>query len=389
MIDDDATATGDEDTLETDAQATDAPVLAAEEAAMAAEAAVPEDVAAPVELAPERVTEATTGATTEAAPEPAVAAAAPPAPDDEPPSGFEVEDWVLSAIEALVFASTEPLQAGRAREVIAAEMETMDGMEGRPPPTTADMQRVFAALLERWADPLRPMGRGFRLLEVDGGLCFRTVAANARFQRRMLVGRPQRLSRAALETLAVVSYRQPVTKPQIEEIRGVDSSGAVKALLDKKLIRVLGKAEEIGRPLLYGTTRTFLEFFGMASLNDLPTLKELHELEHGVTEAPAEDDERPAVIMDLFNPDTASAVSVATEAESNEALDALERALGEAKDVAKRASALVFGLKVEDEDGEAPRPAEAAAAPAPVEPTAAPAAEGDQGVVPEGEGGEG
>lgn len=375
MIDDDVTPSGDEEAPAI--EATDAIAAADDDVVEAADDGASAAPAVPVDAA------------LDAAPTPAAASPAPAEQGEEPPSGFEVEDWVLSAIEALVFASTEPLQAGRAREVIAAELECMDGMEGRPPPTTADMQRAFATLLERWGDPLRPMGRGFRLLEVDGGLCLRTVAANARYQRRMLVGRPQRLSRAALETLAVVSYRQPVTKPQIEEIRGVDSSGAVKALLDKKLIRVLGKAEEIGRPLLYGTTRTFLEFFGMASLNDLPTLKELHELEHGVVEAPAEDDERPAVIMDLFNPDTASAVSVATEAESNEALDALERALGEAKDVAKRASALVFGLKVEDEDGEAPRAAEAAAAPTPVEPTAAPAEPGGTPPPPEGEGGEG
>lgn len=315
----------------------------------------------------------------------------PPSPlaDDDGPSGFAAEAWVLSAIEALVFASSEPLQVARAREVLAAEMEAMDGMEGLPPPTTADVEGAFRVLLERWGDPLRPLGHGFRMVEVDGGLCFRTAVANARFQRRMLVGRPQRLSRAGLETLSVVSYRQPVTKPQIEEIRGVDSSGAIKALLDKKLIRVLGKAEEIGRPLLYGTTKTFLEFFGMASLNDLPTLKELHELEHGVTEAPAEDDERPAVIMDLFNADAASAVSVATEAESNEALDALEKALGEAKDVAKRASALVFGIKVEDEDAAAPATS-AATAPLVVEAEPSPpTAEAVEGVAPAPTDGEG
>ncbi|OGQ10087.1 MAG: SMC-Scp complex subunit ScpB [Deltaproteobacteria bacterium RBG_16_71_12] len=311
------------------------------------------------------------------------------AADDEQPAGLATEAWVLSAIEALVFASTEPLQAPRARDVIAAEMETMDGMEGLPPPTTADVERAFRVLLERWGDPLRSMGHGFRLVEVDGGLCFRTAAANARFQRRMLIGRPQRLSRAGLETLAVVSYRQPVTKPQIEEIRGVDSSGALKALLDKKLVRVLGKAEEIGRPLLYGTTKTFLEFFGMASLNDLPTLKELHELEHGVTEPPAEDDERPAVIMDLFNADAASAVSVATEAESNEALDALEKALGEAKDVAKRASALVFGIQVEDEDAAAPAAADAVVAPVVEAPAPTPATEAADAAPPSPTDGEG
>jgi segregation and condensation protein B len=162
------------------------------------------------------------------------------------------------------------------------------------------------------------------------------------------------LSRASLETLAVIAYRQPVTKPQVEEVRGVDSSGAVKMLLDKKLIRILGKAEEIGRPLLYGTTKTFLEFFELQSLNDLPTLKELHELEHGIDPNTVDiKDDRPAVIMDLFNADHVSAVSEETERESNEAMEALEKALGEAKDVAKRASTLVFGMQVEDADDKA------------------------------------
>ena len=165
----------------------------------------------------------------------------------------------------------------------------------------------------------------------------------------MQMGKPQKLSRATLEALAVIAYRQPVTKPQIEEVRGVDSSGALKTLLDKKLIRVLGKAEEIGRPLLYGTTKTFLELFEMSSLTDLPTLKELHERESGVVDVPVPDDDRPAVIMDLFQPDTASAVSEETERESNEAMEALEKALGEAKDVAKRASTLVLGVNVEDD----------------------------------------
>ena len=345
MIEEDGSEDRADEALEADLDEDEIPMGGADEA-VPVEAAPVE--AAPVEAAPVEA------ASVEAAPVEA-------APVEGP--GFQIEDWVLSALEALTFASTEPLQPARARDVIAAEMEAMDGMEGKVPPTSADMQLAFRLLLERWGDPLRPLGQGFRLVEVDGGLSFRTAAANARFQRRMLVGRPQRLSRAGLEALAVVAYRQPVTKPQVEEIRGVDSSGAIKALLDKKLIRVLGKAEEIGRPLLYGTTKTFLEFFGMSSLNDLPTLKELHELEHGVTEAPAEDDERPAVIMDLFNADTASAVSTATEAESAEALDALERALGEAKDVAKRASALVFGIQVEDEDAPA---SAAAAAPAPL-----------------------
>jgi len=166
----------------------------------------------------------------------------------------------------------------------------------------------------------------------------------------MQQGKPQKLSRAALETLAVVAYRQPVTKPQIEEVRGVDCSGALKALLDKKLVRVLGKAEDVGRPLLYGTSKTFLEFFNLQSLTDLPTLKQLHEVE-GTAPAEVEGpDTGPAVVMDLFQKDGPGLVSDETEAESADALDALEKALGEAKKVAKSASTLVFGLEVPDEE---------------------------------------
>jgi segregation and condensation protein B len=228
----------------------------------------------------------------------------------------------------------------------------------RQEPGLGDVKAMFRTILERWSNPERTVAHGFRIVDVDGGLTFRTAAANARFIRRMQLGKPQKLSRATLETLAVIAYKQPVTKPQIEEVRGVDSSGALKALLDKKLIRVLGKAEEIGRPLLYGTTKTFLELFEMQSLTDLPTLKELHELEHGISPEPVvEGDDRPAVVMDLFNADQVSAVSEETERESNEAMEALEKALGEAKDVAKRASTLVLGVKVDDdEDKKEPTP---------------------------------
>ncbi len=264
---------------------------------------------------------------------------------------FVVEEWMYGALEALVFASAEPLSAGKAREVLASELAVMEGKEGMPLPTLADVKAAFGTLLERYRSPLRGIASGFQLVEIDGGLAFRTAASSARFIRRMQQGKPQRLSRAALETLAVVAYRQPATKPQIEEVRGVDCGGALKALLDKKLVRVLGKADEIGRPLLYGTTRTFLEFFHLAALDDLPTLKQLHELEHGPGVQPEpEVSTQAAVIMDLFNPDRVGLVSDETERESAEALDDLEAALTTAKDVAKKASTVVWGVEVEDDD---------------------------------------
>lgn len=278
-------------------------------------------------------------------------AVADAAPAEGP--AFEIEEWVYGAVEALCFVSAEPISAARIREVLTGELPTMEGKETMAPPTLAQAKEISAELLRRWSDPTRAVGQGFRLVEVDGGLTFRTSAAQARFIRRMQVGRPQKLSRAALETLAVIAYRQPVTKPQIEEIRGVDCGGALKALLDKKLVRILGKAEDVGRPLLYGTSKTFLDFFNLQSLNDLPTLKQLHEIEGGVPEDAGNKDAAPAVVMDLFNEGGPGLISAETEEESADALDALERALGEAKKVAKTASTLVFGLEVPDDEGKA------------------------------------
>jgi segregation and condensation protein B len=113
---------------------------------------------------------------------------------------------------------------------------------------------------------------------VAGGWQFRTDPDSGDFVRRFLRVKPHRLTRAALETLAIIAYRQPVTRPEIEDVRGVDSGAVVKALLERRLIKILGKKEEPGRPLLYGTTKEFLEFFNLRDLKDLPTLREFHEL---------------------------------------------------------------------------------------------------------------
>ncbi len=263
---------------------------------------------------------------------------------------FEIEEWVVGAVEALCFVSAEPITPARVKEVLAGELPLLEGKADMAPPSTADVKAIFTELVERWSDPTRVVGQGFRLVEIDGGLTYRTAATQARFVRRMQMGKPQKLSRAALETLAVVAYRQPVTKPQIEEVRGVDCSGSLKALLDKKLVRILGKAEDVGRPLLYGTSKTFLDFFNLQSLNDLPTLKQLQELEGTGPAEVVGDDLGPAMVMDLFDKDGPGLISDETETESADALDALERALGEAKKVAKTASTLVFGIEVPDEE---------------------------------------
>jgi segregation and condensation protein B len=166
---------------------------------------------------------------------------------------------VQRIVEALLFASDKPLTVPRLKELTHQR-------------TT---RRIEAALVELKQDY---EGRGIVLHEVAGGWQFRTAPECSEWVQQLVVGRPVRLSRAQLETLAIIAYRQPITRPEIDEIRGVDSSGTLHVLLERNLVRVLGKKEEPGRPLLYGTTKEFLEFFNLSQLRDLPTLREFHEL---------------------------------------------------------------------------------------------------------------
>jgi len=121
-------------------------------------------------------------------------------------------------------------------------------------------------------------GRGVELREVAGGYQLRTRPELGPWLARLETQRPVRFSRPALEALAIVAYRQPVTRAEIEEVRGVDCGGVLKSLLDKGLVRIVGKKDVPGRPLLYGTSRRFLEAFGLASLGELPSLKDIEEI---------------------------------------------------------------------------------------------------------------
>jgi segregation and condensation protein B len=161
-------------------------------------------------------------------------------------------------IEALVFASDKPHKAGELARLASAPVQ--------------QVKAILIELGETYA------GRGIVLSEIAGGWVFRTNAQYAPFVRELTSERPVRLTRAQVETLAIVAYRQPVTRPEIDEIRGVDSGATLKLLLERDLVRILGKKDEPGRPLLYGTTSQFLSFFGLKSLRDLPTLREFTEL---------------------------------------------------------------------------------------------------------------
>jgi segregation and condensation protein B len=148
--------------------------------------------------------------------------------------------------------------------------------------TSNELARLASAPLKQVKEMMAELRAAYRggitLDEVAGGWLFRTGVQYAPFVRDLAGGRPVRLSRAQIETLAIAAYRQPITRPEIDEIRGVDSGATLKLLLERDLLRILGKKDEPGRPLLYGTTTQFLEFFGMKSLKDLPTLREFTEL---------------------------------------------------------------------------------------------------------------
>ena len=132
-----------------------------------------------------------------------------------------------------------------------------------------------AAALAALADRAERDRRGIRLVEVAGGYQFRTAPEHAEWVRRLFQQRPWRLTRATLETLAIVAYKQPITRAEIEAIRGVDVDSVLASLLARKLVKIVGRKDVIGRPLLYGTTRQFLEVFGLRDLAALPGLSEV------------------------------------------------------------------------------------------------------------------
>jgi segregation and condensation protein B len=141
-----------------------------------------------------------------------------------------------------------------------------------------DRNRVREALMAVIHDFEMRQG-GFLLQEVAGGYQFRTRADLSPWIKRLKGGKPSLMTPAAMETLAVVAYRQPVVKAEVDKIRGVDVGGALKTLLEKKLIRIIGRKDVPGRPMLYGTTRKFLEVFNLKDLSELPTMEELKEFQ--------------------------------------------------------------------------------------------------------------
>ena len=170
-------------------------------------------------------------------------------------------------LEAILFVSGEPLSVDRMLGVV----------EG------VSRAELVSALQARRAD-YAVEGRGLQLVEVAGGFQIATRPDCAPWIKRLERAKEgARLSRSAMETLAIVAYKQPVVRAEIEQIRGVDSAGVLKTLLERRLIRIVGRKDAPGRPILYGTTRQFLQAFGLKDLADLPALRDIKELKDAET----------------------------------------------------------------------------------------------------------
>ena len=184
-------------------------------------------------------------------------------------------DTIAAALEALVFACGEPVSFNELKKVFARFWK--DEPAERREALLAELKPAFNAFKERWTGE-NPEERGFSLVKVADGWAFRSHSDFSGLVAALREQRPVRLSKAALETLSIVAYRQPVTKAEVDYVRGVDCGGTLRILLERRLLKIVGKKEEPGRPLLYGTTRDFLSFFNLGSLKDLPSLREYQEL---------------------------------------------------------------------------------------------------------------
>lgn len=170
------------------------------------------------------------------------------------PGGVGAE--VIAAVEALIFAAGEPVSTRRLADVLELNPD--------------EIRLAIQVLQSRFRGP----ERGIHLERVAAGWQLRTAPPFGAQVLQMLGHRPTRLSRAALEILSVVAYRQPVTRHEIDKLRGVDSGGVLRKLLDKKLVRVSGRRDEPGRPLEYRTSKAFLEMFALPDLGALPQLRD-------------------------------------------------------------------------------------------------------------------
>ncbi|PQJ33467.1 SMC-Scp complex subunit ScpB [Salinibacter sp. 10B] len=220
--------------------------------------------------------------------------------DAHPPT----DDHTLAeAAEAIIFAADEPVTAERIAEIVSE-------VTGQPEVSDEEVQTAIETINEEY----EASGRALEIHEWGEGYRMATRSTLSPFVKTLFVGEQEKsLSRSLMETLAVIAYRQPVTRPEVDFIRGVNSDYAIGKLLEMELVDVEGRADSLGRPLLYGTTSQFLEQFGLKSLDDLPTLREVEEL----LDDPAFDEER-AKLLRLDKEEEVSVDDILEEVEEEE-----------------------------------------------------------------------
>lgn len=191
------------------------------------------------------------------------------------------EERLKAILESLLFAAGEPV-------ALAQLASVLDGA------ARDDIRRALAEMATGYAAG----GRGLVLEEVAGGYQLRTPKEHALYVRKLLAAKPPRLSRPLLETVAIIAYRQPITRPEIEQLRGVDTGGVLETLLERRLVRIAGRKEAPGRPLMYATTSEFLEVFGLKDLQSLPDMEEFRALQgtHDDSSAEAGTDSAPVSV---------------------------------------------------------------------------------------------
>ncbi len=260
-----------------------------------------------------------------------------------------------AVIEAMLFVSTIPLSPADLKKLIKVQPEEFPvSPEAALVPPTSETELDAASQLAEMSESLeseisiqdikatlvelvetsKQASHGFELVEVAGGYQYRTKVALAPYVKNLYQMPKQRLSVPSMETLAIVAYQQPVARLKIEEVRGVDSGGVLKTLLDRDLVRIVGRSEEPGRPILYGTTPFFLETFSLNALKDLPTLKDLEALEG--TPGPMSEitpiEEEGEVLVE----EESETGYFYSDGESNELIEDLENSLRGLKDLERK-----------------------------------------------------
>ncbi len=219
----------------------------------------------------------------------------------------------IQIIEALLFASDSPVPAKKLREIIP-EIENVK-----------EIKKIIAEIDEKYQKQNSPL----KIVELAGGFQIVTREEFATWISQLFRARSRaKLTRKGLETLSIIAYKQPITKVEVEKIRGVNSDGVVRTLIERNLITIRGREKAPGNPLLYGTTNYFLEYFGLKSITDLPKLKEMDELLKGDSKFLESLDQ---VALDQLHPEALGMNSMeSSEGQSNELLDEIARVENEA-----------------------------------------------------------